>query len=40
MLEFSNHIRPAILSSITIYNEKHLYTPDFIELTRDFYYNM
>ena len=40
LLEFSNHIRPAILSSITIYNEKHLYTPEFIELTRDFYYNM
>ncbi len=40
MLEFSNHIRPTLHSSITIYNEKHFYTPEFIELTRDFYYNM
>ena len=40
MLEFSNRIMTATQSSITIYDEKHNYTPEFIALTRDFYYNL
>ena len=40
MLEFFNRIMTATQSSITIYDEKHNYTPEFIALTRDFYYNL
>ena len=37
LLEFCNHIVPADTSSITIYDENHQYTPEFIALTKDFY---
>lgn len=40
MLEFTDRIVPTSHSSITIYDQLHNYTPEFISLTRDFYYNM
>lgn len=37
LLEFSKIIEPSTVSSITIYNEKHLYTDEFRRITDSFY---